>query len=274
MKHLNKVAALGLAVSMVLGSSVMVLAEDVTSNVAAENEKEITGTGVESYVNKNVMKVTLPTLANVFNYKVDPQGLVAETKSFDGVAVESVADSGVLFKNTDAAGKVTASNTSDAVTITNKSSIPVEIGVKAKLTAASGGLALSTLADSADFTTDDNKTKALYIGLIPTNDSEKALSGDDTTADNILLSGADQYETKNTTGSTYTYAEKADAEFPEFSFYLTGAINKDLAMTTWATVANDGTVTTKNPPTVSVKFTLTKVEDALEAAIDAYFEVG
>ncbi|WP_026526298.1 hypothetical protein [Butyrivibrio sp. VCD2006] len=267
----KKLIAFTMAVTMVFGSSITAFASETSteSDITANDTtgKTITGTGSEAFVDKNVMKVTVPTnLTNLFNYKVDPQGLVSATKSYDGTEVTGTA-TGVVFLNAakTTGGKATISNESDPVKITNKSSIPVEIGIATTVEAATNGLALTTLADSADFTTEDNDDKALYLGLKSTNDREFVLNAATGTSKNILLSGADQYEAKWNTDK-YEWVPKANAKFDEFQFTLTGAINTALDNSTWATVS-DGTLTVKNPPKVSVKFTLEGVKDALDLGV-------
>lgn len=268
---MKKFLAVAMAATMVVGSGVTAMATsgttDYSGTVSAGNAKDITGSGTEAFVDKNVMKVTVPTtLEGLFSYKVDPQGLVSATGSYDGVEVEGDA-TGVVFKNaaTDG-GKATISSESDPVKITNKSSVPVKMAITVKATdAASNAIATTTLADSADFTTTANSGKALYLGLKSTNDIEKALTGNAVTSANILLSGASQYEPKYESGS-YVWGPKANATFSDYTFSLTGAINKALPNSTWVTEDSNGKVTAiKNPPTVSVKFTLEPIYSALPA---------
>ena len=104
MYNFKKIAALGLAFTMVIGSTVTAFASDpapdpdVTANMASA--KEITGTGTEDYVNKNVMKVTLPTedrMNAIFDYRLDPQGLIAKSKNYAGTAVTGTATGVVTF---------------------------------------------------------------------------------------------------------------------------------------------------------------------------------
>ena len=270
--NLKKIVAFSMVATMVMGSNITVFADDVTADVGTGSEKEITGVGSEAYANKNIMKVALPTnLANLFDYKVDPDGLITTAKKYGNVELTGVTgDSGVLFKNANKSGETTtysASNVSDPVTIINKSMIPVEIGVTATLTAAdSQPVALTTLSSTADFSGSD-ATKALYLGLYPTNDTIRALGEDAVTANNILLDAADQYSVSVSDQGVYSWAvaDESKAVYPEFDFYLTGAINKDAAASTWYTEA-DGTRTANNPPKVSVKFTLTGVKDVVSAS--------
>lgn len=75
MRNIKKVVALALAATMVMGSSLTAFAADDphSSTGAASNE---------GHVDKHVVKVTLPTVAEgstPFNYTIDPERLVNET---------------------------------------------------------------------------------------------------------------------------------------------------------------------------------------------------
>lgn len=259
---MKKFLAVAMAATMVVGSGMTAMATGSGTDITSDGSGTITGSGTEAFANKNVMKVTVPTtLTNLFDYKIDPQGLVTETKNYDGTTVtvdEQKAPQGLVFKN--AGNKI--SNESDPVTITNKSSIPVKMGITVTLTPASGGLTTSQLASSDEFATG----KVIYLGLKSTNEFEKALDSASVTSANILLSGASQYAPKYESGS-YKWAEKDNAKFSDFTFSLTGAIDKNVAYDTWATVDAQGNVTEKNPPAVSVKFDLTGVKDALPGGV-------
>jgi len=271
MYNFKRIAALGLAMTMVVGSSVTAFATESTSqdvSQAVTTAKEVVGTGSEEYIDKNVMKVTMPTdaaIAKFFDYKLDPQGLIAEAKNYAGTAVTGTA-TGIVFLN-QANGKATISNTSDTFTITNKSSIPVDLGVAVGL---SGG-DITAISTTSDFSGSD-ATNAIYLGLKATNDIEHALSTTDTHYDALLLSGASQYATTyDTTAKKYVYAAKDNAKFSDFTFNLTGAINKSLGSDAWAQISGEvgqgRTVTPKTPPVVKLKVTLTPVADPLAATM-------
>ena len=269
MYNFKRIAALGLAFTMVLGSGVTAFAEDNDVTANQSSATEITGTGTEDYVNKNVMKVTLPTadrMNEIFDYRLDPQGLIAKSKSYAGTAVTGTA-TGMVFLNT-ANGKNTISNTSDPLTITNKSSIPVDMSVEVKLTAADSGLALTTVSDTSDFkdADGDDNGKAIYLGLKATNDVERALSGTAITPDTTLLSGESQYTAAWNTDK-YEWAPIASPKWKDYTFTVTGAINTALENSTWATVSDAGVVTTKNPPVITLKVKLTAVKDALPVTV-------
>lgn len=279
MYNFKRIAALGLAMTMVVGSSVTAFATspsldgDGDINAKVADGVEVVGTGTEEYIDKNIMKVTMPTdaaIATFFDYKLDPQGIIAEAKSYAGTAITGTA-TGIVFLN-QANGKATISNTSDTFTITNKSSIPVDLGVTVKLEAASSdALDVDLASTTSDFSTTADAAKAFYLGLKATNDIERPLSGTAITPNAVLLSGASQYETKYD-GSAYVYAAKANAKFSDFTFNLTGAINKSLGNETWVDIegevgAADREIKPKNPPKVSLKVTLTPIADPLAATM-------
>lgn len=97
MKNSKRFLAMGLAATMVLGSSLAVFADDSTSGGS-------TGAGsTEGHVDEHVISVTLPTVADgetPFNYTVDPERLVDAT---DGTRYGSVSftedakENGVYF---------------------------------------------------------------------------------------------------------------------------------------------------------------------------------
>ncbi|WP_029322825.1 hypothetical protein [Butyrivibrio sp. AE3004] len=261
----KRILSFSMAAVMMVGSSLTVFATEPTpATTDVTTAVELTGTGSSAYVDKNVMQVVVPT-AN-FNYKIDPEGVMSEVKSYDGTAVTSVTDNtGVIFLNTGADSSKTVSNYSDAFTITNKSAVPVDLGVTYYVEdGASNPIAVATaLSAKADLS--DNK--AIYLGLIPYGvDKELAFTATNTTKTNfMLLSAEDAYKVTDTSG-TYSYAIDTSyaGTFPTISFYLTGAINKDIEMSTWY-YDDKGTRKPKTAPKINFKYTLTSVKDSLPA---------
>ena len=270
MYNFKKIAALGLAFTMVIGSSVTAFATDTEQTISAKSTADtaVVGTGSEEYIDKNIMKVTMPTtaaIAKFFDYKLDPQGLIAEAKNYAGTEITGTA-TGIVFKN-EKSGKFSISNTSDVFTITNKSSIPVDMSVKVQLTGGDNDITAST---TSDFSGSD-ATKAIYLGLKATNDVERALSTDEESYDATLLSGASQYKVTYASNA-YTYAAIDNAKFKDFTFTVTGAINTSLSSDTWATITGDvggtgRTPTKKTPPVINIKLQFNPVEDPFAATL-------
>lgn len=256
----KKIIAFTMAATMVLGSSLTVFAADtnVTAN-SGSTPSEATGTGTNAYYDKNIMKVVVPTLSGAFDYKVDPEGAVSQVKKYDGVEVSSVTDTtGLIFKNKDGE-KFKVTNSSDPFVITNKSAIPVNVAIEYKADNTSKDI--TTVATKSDFS--GNSDGPIYLELQLTNDVPQVFKTAATTIQTTLLSGVNGYEVTNASGSTYALAEKTDyAAWPTSTFVITGAINKDLALSTWFNTGDSGR-TAKTVPSVSVKYTFTKVEDAL-----------
>lgn len=268
----KKIAALALATTMALGCSLTAFAADteVTASTGNGTGSEATGAGSTGWYDSNVMKVVVPTLANAFDYKVDPEGAVSQSKNYEGTEVTSVADeTGLVFKNKDG-DKFKVTNSSDPFVITNKSSIPVEVSVTYKATVANTDpLAIDNFSTTADFSGEGDSAKALYIALLPTNDKAQVFNKETAgqTFTTTLLSGEDGYEVKwNSDKYEYTAISDYD-KWPTSSFVATGAINKDLPLTTWyVPKAGETAAKAKNVPSLSVTYKFTAVENALSAS--------
>jgi hypothetical protein len=176
MKKLGKKLVAGvLCTSMILGSTMIAFADDTdadTTTLPSEAASLGSGTGTsEGYVVLDVTKVVLPTAATV-DYAIDPQGLLykaeAATYKTDGAAV--------YFKNTSESGDVTYSDTSDAMTIKNKSSYAVDVAVTVGVKNGSGE-ALSQIKLAEKDALASAKDPSLYLGVLVGAD-EKAVTKD------------------------------------------------------------------------------------------------
>jgi len=264
MKNYKKILAAGLAVSMVMGSSVAVFAAEGSG----------TGSGSLDVVEKSdVFKVELPTDAGTkFNYILDPTGVINETdaEKYNGATFASgdtVYFANVTETEVDGTKKETVSysKTSDAITAVNKSTMAVTIDVTAKVAAVEG----ITMASSTTFTpaaggnatgdaTGDaaKATPQLYLAITDSDDGN-----DDTAIDTTGVSVSseiaaldDAYEVKVVDGK-YVKQLKADVTgFEEYSFQLTGACNAD---GDWAALKN-------TPPTIDVTWSIENTTGAAE----------
>lgn len=92
----QKIIALILASTMVMGSSMMAIAADQTGNTTS------TGTLIP-HLNREIIDVTLPTnTTTVFNYNIDPERIINDAnKLINGSTVTTVTpnDNGVYFAN-------------------------------------------------------------------------------------------------------------------------------------------------------------------------------
>lgn len=224
MKNYKKILAAGLAVSMVMGNSVIALADDMEGGTSG------TG-GLEGTVSTDVFSVVLPSVPETgdatFNYILDPEGLIAKAGSdkYTGKTFEENAT--LFFANTAADAANNYSSVSDALTVVNKSSSNVTVEVKATVASIDG------ITMSGDKTFKDDTKTSLYLALKDAN-NETAITaeGGATLTSTINAAASDAYEIKwNTTDSKYenvlTEAAKKDdyTGFSKYTFQMTGACN-------------------------------------------------
>ena len=99
----------------------------------------------EEPVDSDVIQVVLPTNAgNVFDFILDPQRLIEETDAaaYGGQSFEEGAT--LFFQRLDGGVEEAYHSTSDAVTIVNKSAVPVEVTLTAEISGDSlGGIRMT-----------------------------------------------------------------------------------------------------------------------------------
>lgn len=196
MMKLRKLMAGTLAATMVLGSSMMVFAEDANTGSA-------TGTGTSvGHVDKEVLTVTLPTNTdNVFNYWVDPERVIDLAGQLsDGTTVTKNSD-GVYFKRSDN----TYASTSNDVEFEGKNSVAVDVTVAATVTAGAKDIVLVADDDALAAAT----TPALLMNLTVGTDT-KTITSEGATAKAKLDGVPDNFEVKVESGA-YKYAAKSGA---------------------------------------------------------------
>lgn len=220
MKNRKRFLALVAAAAMVLAPCTAFAADNVTS--PAIGNASSSG-NVEGWVDKEVFTVTLPTVPDgSLDFILDPQGLISDTSNAAYTGATFEADQTLFFKWSD--GK-TFKHESEEITITNKSSIPVDITVEAVAT----GDAVDFATDSA-FTASENPEVYLAIATGGATDTyvdpetKKA-------AVSTQLEAVDEsnFEVKyDVATKTYSYGLKsgvADSAFPKFTFKLAGSCN-------------------------------------------------
>lgn len=263
-KKFRKVLAAILAGTMVLGSGVV-------AN-AAEGSGEGTGS-VDVVEAEDIFSVVLPTSAGKqFNYILDPTGVIAKTnfEKYGGTASASFVEGETMyFRNQPASGSnvATYSNVSDPIKAYNKSTMAVEIQVKAHLATPSGIIiATSSVANPG---TTEKATPSIYLALTPDGGTTKkpitttekvvaTSSLADAKANYKVVYATDSktYKTSLATGSTAkTDAEYAAANFDCYSFSLTGDCNPNGK---WIGL-------TEEPPKVTLVWTIQKPEGAFNA---------
>lgn len=211
---LRKLAALGLAATMVMGSSVVTFAAD-TSNGSQTGAGKLEGT-----VDTEVFSVVLPTTdENTFKFTLDPEGLIKKTENaaYSGATFGE----GTLFFQTDTNQY---SDTSKELQVVNKSSVNVDVALKAEVTA--DGIELN-----ADKTFEGDTSASMYLA-IKSGEDEVAVTSDAAAeyAATVKKAPDNAYEYKyDSSKKTYSYELKADAdstvEFEKLTFAITGAAN-------------------------------------------------
>lgn len=225
MKGFKKIMVATMATALLLSSSMVAFAADGSGTQ--------TGTGsVEGVVTTDVYSADLPTTGTEgYKYIADPQGLIIKTEAakYSGATFEEGAT--LFFKNSD----TSYTDTSNAGTIKNMSSVPLKVSVKAKATVGSGEGA-AALATTKAFSGDD--ALEVYLALTDGDErNEKVIGASDVELTAVLGAapeGAYDYTYDSSEGK-YKYAMVSGAadtyKFAEYSFYITGAAN---AGATWA----------------------------------------
>ena len=250
----KKLMAGAMAVSLVMGSSLVAFAEDPAPATPAGTGTSGGAGEVEGIVETDVYQATLPTAStSAYDYIADPQGLIRKTNAaaYEG---KEFGEGTVFFTNV--SGDTTSySNTSDAATIINKSSKNLSVKVTATATpdSATGAAALATAKTFAD----DNKNLEVYLGITDSveGSTEKALTAAGVEMTAVLgAAPEDAYEYKYDEGNKkYSYDLKSDVSaftFADYSFQINGAAN---ANATWKA---DTAV-----PAVSVKWDVDLTDD-------------
>ena len=233
MANYKRLLAVGLAAAMLMGSSAVAF--------AADQEGSSSGEGETQFISKSdVFDVVLPTVAEdatIFDYLLDPEGLIADTKGdrYTGKVFDD--DKTVYFLRSSQAdgtvegadGKVDYTDKSDEIKVVNKSTEAVDLKVSAKVTEVPSEI---TMAASNTFSGTDAELYLALLGTDGTTPTEKAISADGVELAVNIPADAAAYEVKwNATAGAYEKqltdaAKEADyAGFKSYSFQLTGECN-------------------------------------------------
>lgn len=238
--RLKKIMALGLAATMIVGSSVVAFADESSSPATGTTE----GTGkLEGTVDTDVFQVVLPTTdAETLKFTLDPEGLIKATSNaaYSGASFE---EGGTLFfqqKTNDYKSE------SATLTITNKSAVAVDVKLTAELTNL-GGIAVTSDKNFADDT-----SASMYMAVKA--GSETPITNEGITIEKTIAKAPDgAYEYKYNSGS-YSYGLKDDVSsitFEKLDFTLVGASN---ANGDWSALASAA-------PSVKVTYEVSKHVD-------------
>lgn len=284
----KKFLALSLCAAMVVGSSMTVFAADQGGSGAGSGE-------VQYMATSDVFSVVLPTSSGTtFDYLLDPDGLIEAThgdrysgKTFDdGKTVYFLHASRVDGTVGGTAGTANCdySDTSDAITVINKSTQAVDLTVNAKIAAANG----VTMAASADMSGEGENLYMALVGNDGTNDTTKVLTTDGVELTASIGADANAYEVKwiapdgdqpgRYEKQLTTAAQASDyAGFKSYTFKLTGTCKaNDAALTalkenppkidlTWS--VKDFTVTDAAPSIATRTYTLSSSTTTLDIPV-------
>ena len=218
MKNFKKLAAVTMAASMLLGSSLTALAGGPSGGD--------TGSGsYEGYVDEtSVFSASIPTnAANVFNFFVDPNGLLEETgyARLTGKSADDFEEGATLFFTRTGAEKEFGKD-SDKVTAKNMSSYDVNIEVSASITGIDG----ITMADS-DTIAPEEQNPTLYLAIVHDSDEEVVKADEGGLLSGTIAGTPTNFEIQYNAGKgQYEYAQKdgvEDSTWATYDFYLTGA---------------------------------------------------
>ncbi len=176
-----------------------------TASSGAEARQAGTGTVSESEETDHVFQVILPVgTDDVFDFILDPQQLITKTEAaaYEGSRFEEGAT--LFFRHSDKSAEETYSSSSDALTIINKGSAPVEVELTASVVPDSlGGIVMT---DDRDFI--DDTDPSLYLAL---TDGDQTVAIDEEYGASICV--------------TVDGVSDGDEKGSSYSFRLTGAVN-------------------------------------------------
>lgn len=172
-----------------------------------------------------IISVVLPVVEerDPFSFFIDPLQIFYNTFGNSGGDVTVEEDTYLLFYNHNERG-YTLSSQSDRLTITNKSTVPVEVTITAKIENVDG---ITVMQEEAF---EDRDSCDLYLALVDSDGNEQPLSEDGEVSVTVELDRAPldayAYMLDEDTGE-YQYACRlADAAFDTYSFGLKGACNE------------------------------------------------
>ena len=192
-----------------------------------------------------------------FDFYIDPQGLLYDTGAVrhGGGVVEEGAY--LLFHNHDD-GEYDFSGRSDRLKVTNRSTVPVNITITAKISD------LGDLRMDQDGSFEDEDDCAIYLAIVDDEDNERVLSEDGEVSVEVTLSSAPseaytfRYD-ESTDTYEYVYQNNEDISFDSYSFGLRGACN---ASADWSGISAS--------PRVMVTWSVDPVYPDVEGSFDNY----
>lgn len=227
--------------------------------MAMEGGTEAFGSVMLPTIKEEIISVDLPTVGDEspFDFYIDPQGLLYETDGikYGGGVVEEGAY--FLFHNHDD-GEYDFSCRSDRLSVTNRSTVPVNIKITAKISD------LGDLRMDQDGSFEGEDDCAIYLAIVDDEGNERVLSEDGEVSVEATLSSAPseaytfRYD-ESTDTYEYVYQNDEDISFDSYSFGLRGECN---ANADWSGISAS--------PRVMVTWSVDPVYPDVEGSFDNY----
>lgn len=193
--------------------------------IAMEGGTEAVGSVMLPTIKEEIISVDLPTVGDEspFDFYIDPQGLLYDTGAvrYGGGVVEE--GTYLLFHNHDD-GEYDFSGRSDRLSVTNRSTVPVNIKITAKISD------LGDLRMDQDGSFEDEDDCAIYLSIVDDEGNERVLSEDGEVSVEVMLNSAPseaytfRYD-ESTDTYEYVYQNDEDISFDSYSFGLRGECN-------------------------------------------------
>lgn len=232
-------------------AAVLILSNDLTILAAGSAPVGMGGAprnsgsgGIEGIISKTVFHVVLPVIPEqdvesgkpqftTYDFVLDPFRNLPEEdpdKNYE-------PDATLFFGNTEPNASYDYSHTSDALTIKNKSTMDVNVELKAELS----GLSNIRLTNDSQFK--DNRSASVYLALADSRKKTAAIDKYGAYFQTVLTGRPNAYHTVYDSASgRYDYVLKSDSQllaenikFPEYSYRLTGACN---TKNSWSNLGN------------------------------------
>lgn len=193
--------------------------------MAMEGGTEAFGSVMLPTIKEEIISVDLPTVGDEspFDFYIDPQGLLYTTGAVrhGGGVVEEGAY--LLFHNHDD-GEYDFSGYSDRLSVTNRSTVPVNIKITAKISD------LGELRMDQDGVFDGEDDPAIYLAIVDDEGNERVLSEDGEVSVEIEMNQAPSeaytyHYDESTDSYEYIYQSDEDISFDTYSFGLRGECN-------------------------------------------------
>jgi len=213
--------------TMAVGLSVTMLFSNVIPALAADGDNTITGSGTGTstgHLDNDYIEVTLPTertVANTFNFYVDPEDIIGKGGVFETDAVVSNNDLVYFAISSNEATQQYAS-TSDELEITIKSYLDANVSVVASL--SGNDASTITLVDTSGNI--DNSAAAddtsLWLGLKVGDNETVALSADGVSSNCDVSGQSDKFDISGNIHTSYAVTPKADQTWDSISISMAG----------------------------------------------------